>query len=216
MFDPKEVSSQVAGMLLDINAVQFRLDDPFTWSSGWRSPIYCDGRLSLSHPSIRSYIRDSFVQLTQAHFPHVEVIAGVATAGVPQGALVADKLDLPFIYVRSKPKGHGKENLIEGDISPGQKVILIEDVISTGRSALQAAQALRTAGMQVEGVLAILTYGFDQSQSSFAEQEVALHTLSDYTAMLIEVDKRVGLDEKTMASLHEWRKSPDTWQPRHG
>jgi orotate phosphoribosyltransferase len=211
MIANKQIAEAVAQKLLEIEAVQFNLEKPFKWTSGWSSPIYCDNRLTLSYPSTRTLIKDNFVYLIRQHFPHTEAIAGVATAGIPQGTLLADALDLPFVYVRAKAKEHGKENLIEGVIAPKQKVIVVEDVVSTGKSTFQAADALRDAGVKVIGVLAIFTYGFDAVMQQFAEQQLPLYTLTDYTQLLIEVFKQQDLDEKTMASLHEWRKNPAQW-----
>ncbi len=200
-------------MLLSVDAVQFSFDHPFKWSSGWNSPIYCDSRLTLSYPEIRTFIKESFVELAQKYYAHTEAVAGVATAGIPQGALLAESLNLPFLYVRAKPKGHGKENLIEGKVIAGQKVLLVEDIVSTGRSVIEAAQALRARELEVVGVLAIFTYGFDFAMQNFKEEQLPLYCLSDYTHLLVEVFKKEGVSEKTMASLHEWRKQPDTWAP---
>lgn len=207
-------AEQVARMLLEINAVQFSLEKPFVWSSGWNSPIYCDSRLSLSYPDIRSRIKAGFIQLIKEKFAEVEAVAGVASAGVPQGAMIADALNLPFLYVRPKPKEHGKENLIEGRILPNQRVVLVEDIISTGGSVLKAAEALRNEGMDVIGAVAIFTYGFDTTEQHFAEQDLKYATLTDYTKLLVEVFKKEDVSEKTMASLHEWRKNPESWSPR--
>jgi orotate phosphoribosyltransferase len=211
MIANKQVSEQVARMLLEIHAVQFNLQKPFKWTSGWHSPIYCDNRLTLSYPKIRTFIKDSFVNLAKQHFADAECIAGVATAGIPQGALLAEALDLPFVYVRAKPKEHGKENLIEGRVEAGKRVLIVEDVVSTGKSTLQAAQALSEAELEISGVLAIFTYGFDFVMQQFENQHLLLHTLTDYTQLLVEVFKQQDLDEKTMASLHAWRKDPQNW-----
>jgi orotate phosphoribosyltransferase len=212
MPDFKEISELTSRKLLEINAVQFNFQKPFRWSSGWNSPIYTDCRLSLSFPEVRSFIKEGFAQLIQSQFPEAQIIAGVATAGIPQAALVADYLGLPMIYVRSKPKEHGKENLIEGKAEIGQKVVIVEDIISTGGSSIQVAQNLQAAGLEVLGVIAILTYGFEIAEQKFAEAGVKLYTLSDYTQLLVELFKKEDVSEKTMASLHEWRKSPQTWQ----
>jgi orotate phosphoribosyltransferase len=160
LFD-KKTASEVASKLLQIQAIRLQPEKPFTWASGWKSPIYCDNRLSLSYPEIRTYIKKNLVKAIQVHFQEVEAIAGVATAGIPQGALIADQMDLPFIYVRSKAKGHGMENMIEGKVIPGQKVVVIEDLVSTGGSSLKAVQDLKNAGFEVLGMVAIFTYGFD-------------------------------------------------------
>ncbi len=212
---PKTInmSEAVANMLLDIQAVQFSFEKPFNWSSGWKSPVYCDSRLTISYPEIRTQITQGFVELLQAHFPDVEVIAGVATAGIPQAALIANQLALPMLYVRAQAKGHGRENLIEGVVKAGQKVVVIEDIFSTGKSTIQAALALREAEVEVMGALGILTYGFEFAQMQFEENQLPFYTLTDYTKLLVEVFKREGVSEKTMASLHEWRKNPEKWQP---
>lgn len=215
MTDYSLISEEVAKMLLEINAVQFSFDKPFTWSSGWHSPIYCDSRLSLSYPQIRTKIKDSFIQLIKDQYPDVEAIAGVATAGIAQSALIADALDLPLLYVRPKPKSHGKENLIEGRIEPNQKIVLVEDIISTGNSVIKSAEALREEGVNVLGVVAIFTYGFDFAVQNFAQYQLDFVTLTDYTKLLVEVFKKEGVSEKTMASLHEWRKDPKSWSPRY-
>ncbi|MCL4159874.1 UNVERIFIED_CONTAM: hypothetical protein GTU68_061385, partial [Idotea baltica] len=155
----KDIALKVASDLLQIKAIKLNKNNPFTWSSGWKSPIYCDNRLSLSYPEIRTQIKNALADAAKAKYPGLEAIAGVATAGIPQGALVADALGVPFVYVRAKAKGHGMENLIEGKVTPGQKVVLVEDLVSTGGSSLKAAEALKAADMEVMGMLAIFTYG---------------------------------------------------------
>lgn len=204
-------AEHIAQYLLEIEAIKLRPDAPFKWSSGWNSPIYCDNRLTLSYPKIRTYIKNALVEAIKADFAGVEAIAGVATAGIPQGALVADMLDLPFLYVRSSPKGHGMENLIEGKVVPGQKVVLVEDLISTGGSSLKVAASLRNAGFEVLGMAAIFTYGFEEADKNFREANVKLRCLSNYDKML-----RVALDQQyikpeMLNSLSEWRKNPATW-----
>ncbi|MCU0446266.1 MAG: orotate phosphoribosyltransferase [Microscillaceae bacterium] len=206
------MSEEVARKLLEINAVQFNFAKPFRWSSGWNSPIYTDCRMTLSYPDFRTFIKNSFARLIRQIYPTTEVIAGVATAGISQAALIADTMQLPMLYVRAKPKEHGKENLIEGKITAGQKVVIVEDIISTGGSCLQAAQALREAGAEVLGVVAILTYGFDFADEQFAAADLSYETLSDYTQLLVQFFKREDVSESTMASLHEWRKNPSQWQ----
>jgi orotate phosphoribosyltransferase len=212
MITSKLVAEQVARHLLDVKAVQLNWEKPFTWTSGWKSPIYCDNRLTLSYPEARRYIKDSFVALAKQKFPQTEVIAGVATAGIPQGALIADVLGLPFVYVRSKPKEHGKENLIEGVIMPQKRVLIVEDVISTGKSTLQAADALQEAGFVVEGVIGIFTYGFDFVMQQFMERNIPFHTLSNYAYLLQEYTKREKLSEEVLTSLQTWRDEPQKWQ----
>lgn len=211
MPEKNKTAENVAAALLDIGAIKLSPGKPFIWSSGWRSPIYCDNRLSLSYPSIRSMICDALVAGIRANYPHADTIAGVATAGIPQGALVADRMGLPFVYVRSKPKGHGMENMIEGKISGREKIVLVEDLVSTGGSSLKAAQALQTAGCDILGMAAIFTYGFDLATTNFNEANIPLFCLSNYSVMLGEALKREYLKEKDLASLEKWRASPDTW-----
>ncbi|UII32633.1 orotate phosphoribosyltransferase [Fulvivirga ulvae] len=202
----------IAGKLLDIEAIKLNLDNPFTWSSGWRSPIYCDNRLSLSYPDIRTFIKSALVEAIKADFSGVEAIAGVATAGIPQGALVAEAMGLPFLYVRSKPKGHGMENLIEGKATPGQKVVVIEDLVSTGGSSLKAAEALRANGIKVLGMAAIFTYGFDLADKNFKDAGIPLVCLSNYNLLLEEALKRDYIKKDQVASLEAWRQDPANWK----
>jgi orotate phosphoribosyltransferase len=202
----------VASKLLDIGAIKLNHEKPFTWSSGWKSPVYCDNRLALSYPIIRSYIKKSLAEAIQENFPAAECIAGVATAGIPQGALVAEELELPFVYVRPKPKEHGMGNLIEGKIEKGQKVVLVEDLISTGGSSLKAAQAMRDAGFKVIGMVAIFTYGFAQSENNFEEEKVPLVCLSDFSYLLQEAAERKYLDENQLIYVKSWRLDPANWK----
>lgn len=208
----ENISENVAAYLLDIKAVQLRPKEPFQWTSGWLSPIYCDNRLTLSFPHIRSYIKNAFLSFIQSNYPDVEVIAGVATAGIPQGALLADALDLPFVYVRSEAKKHGLTNQIEGKIIQGQKIIIIEDLVSTGGSSLKAVAALREAGGEVLALLSIMTYNFEQAKKAFEEANLPFHSLTNYNQILIEAMRRNLVTEKAMASLQEWRKNPETWK----
>src|SRR6201994_4150537 len=184
MFDTTETEQQVAEFLLQIKAIKLQPNNPFTWASGWKSPIYCDNRITLSHPTIRTYIRQKLTLLIQEEFGAVGCIAGVATAGIPQGVLVAQELGLPFIYVRSKPKEHGRGNMIEGDVLTGKRVVVIEDLISTGKSSLQAVDALREAGYDVAGLAAIFTYGFDVATDNFKQANCPFVTLSNYNALI--------------------------------
>src|SRR6201991_3218211 len=184
MFNKSEIEQQVAEFLLQIKAIKLQPDNPFTWASGWKSPIYCDNRITLSHPTARTYIRQQLTKLIQEKFGAVGCIAGVATAGIPQGVLVAQELGLPFIYVRSKPKEHGRGNMIEGDVLTGKRVVVIEDLISTGMSSLQAVTALREAGYDVAGLGAIFSYGFDIAAENFKVANCPFITLSNYTALL--------------------------------
>ena len=204
-------SIEIASHLLEIQAIKLSPRKPFTWSSGWKSPIYCDNRLSLSYPGIRTYIKNQLVELVKSNFPDVECIAGVATAGIPQGALLADGLDLPFVYVRSKPKGHGLENMIEGKITKKQKVVIMEDLISTGGSSLKAAEALKDAGFKILGMVAIFTYGFELAQKNFDQAGIELHTLSNYGDMLVAAKKKGMVSEKDMLQLKSWRVDPENW-----
>ncbi|SEJ49644.1 orotate phosphoribosyltransferase [Paenibacillus polymyxa] len=202
------IPEQIASHLLRIQAVALRPQQPFTWTSGIKSPIYCDNRLTMSYPEVRELIADSFAALIREQYPETEVIAGTATAGIPHAAWVAQKLNLPMAYVRDKAKGHGKENQIEGRISAGQKVMVIEDLISTGGSSIKAAQAVEQAGAQPLAVLAIFSYQLDKATQTFEEAGVKLQTLSNYTA-LMEVALREGtIQEEEMELLRSWRQDP--------
>lgn len=207
------VAAEVADKLLEIQAIRLQPDKPFTWASGWKSPIYCDNRLSLSFPNVRNLIKEQLVRSVRHFFPDAEAIAGVATAGIPQGALIANDLNLPFIYVRSKAKGHGMENMIEGKVVPGQKVVVVEDLISTGGSSLKAVQDLRDAGFEVLGMVAIFSYGFDIAAKNFADTKVKLICLSNYEALLPRAVQQNYIDDKALKSLSEWRKDPGSWNP---
>lgn len=206
-----KTEKQIAQNLLQIKAIKLEPTNPFTWASGWKSPIYCDNRKTLSYPEIRRYIRDEFVNLINAKFPGVELIAGVATGAIAQGALVADKMNLPFVYIRSTPKAHGMENLIEGDVKPGQKVVVVEDLISTGGSSLKAVEALRQKDCVVLGMVAIFSYNFPTAIDNFASQKCELYTLSNYND-LIELAQETGyVKTEDVANLSEWRKDPASW-----
>ncbi|MCO6493376.1 MAG: orotate phosphoribosyltransferase [Phaeodactylibacter sp.] len=204
------IASEVARRLLQINAIKLSPQNPFTWASGLRSPIYCDNRIVLSYPGIRRFIIDSFAQKAEAFKPF-DTIAGVATAGIAHGALLAEQLALPFVYVRSKPKGHGRQNQVEGELRPGARALVIEDLISTGGSCLKAVEALREAGCQVSGVLAIFTYGFDEAAAAFRAAGCPFDTLSSYPVLLEEAlrEKYIGANE--LATLREWREDPGGW-----
>lgn len=205
------IAKETASRLLEIGAVKLSPQQPFTWSSGWKSPIYCDNRLSLSYPSIRTYIKERLAEAIKTTFPDAEAIAGVATAGIPQGALVADLLNLPFIYVRSKPKGHGMENLIEGKVIERQKVVVLEDLISTGGSSLKAAEAITASGMQVLGMAAIFTYGFGIADENFAQANVKLITLSNYNILVDLALENKYITQADVESLKAWRENPAEW-----
>ncbi|MFD2612838.1 orotate phosphoribosyltransferase [Paenibacillus gansuensis] len=204
----EQMPSRIARHLLEIGAVALRPKQPFTWTSGIQSPIYCDNRLTMSHPAVREQIADGFAVLIRSLFPDANVIAGTATAGIPHAAWVAQKLNLPMIYVRDKAKGHGKENLIEGTVQPGQKVVIIEDLISTGGSSLKAAQAVKDAGAEALCVMAIFTYQLQKAAEAFESAGVALHTLSNYTA-LTEVAVDTGkIAPEDIKLLQDWRENP--------
>lgn len=205
------IGADIAAKLLDIEAIKLSIEKPFTWASGWKSPIYCDNRLSLSYPAIRTAIKDALVEVIKSKYDNVEAIAGVATAGIPQGALVAEALNVPFIYVRSKPKGHGMENMIEGKVTPGQKVVVIEDLVSTGGSSLKAVADLRASGFEVLGMAAIFTYGFDVATENFKEADVTLTSLSNYKLLLQEALKRGYVIDAQLPHLESWRSNPSSW-----
>lgn len=206
-----EVEQKVAESLLQIKAIKLQPKNPFTWASGWKSPIYCDNRIALSHPSIRTYIRQNLSQLIQEEYGTVDMISGVATAGIPQGVLVAQDLGLPFSYVRSSAKGHGRQNLIEGDVSSGQRVVVIEDLVSTGKSSLAAVQALREVECNVVGLVSIFTYGFDEAEKSFKNAKCKLHSLCNYNALINVAVENGYILESDVEMLEEWRKDPSNW-----
>lgn len=202
---------KIASFLLETKAVQLRPNEPFQWSSGWKSPIYCDNRITLSSPEARTFIKKSLAKLIKKNFPDAQAIAGVATAGIAQGALVADYLNLPFSYVRPKPKEHGMGNQIEGRIEKGQKVVVIEDLISTGGSSLKAVEALRAAGVEVVGMVAIFTYGFKVADENFDANNVKLATLSSYKYLIDEALQSNYISADDVASLQKWRRNPEKW-----
>ncbi len=202
---------EVARRLLAIDTIKIQPDIPFTWASGWKSPIYCDNRKVLSFPETRTFICSQFVKLVREKYPNAEAIAGVATGAIAHGVLVAEALQLPFIYVRSKPKGHGLENLIEGDIQPGTKVVVIEDLISTGGSSISAAEAIRNFGAEVLGMLAIFTYNFPLAAQNFEDAKIELTTLSNYNLLLKLAYDSGEISDSQLESLNNWRKSPETW-----
>ncbi|MET3644479.1 orotate phosphoribosyltransferase [Streptococcus gallinaceus] len=206
------LATQIAADLLDIKAVYLKPEEPFTWASGIKSPIYTDNRITLSYPETRTLIEDGFVATIKKKFPEVEVIAGTATAGIPHGAIIADKMNLPFSYIRSKPKDHGAGNQIEGRVIKGQKMVIIEDLISTGGSVLEAVAAAKAAGVEVLGVVAIFTYELPKAKANFEEAGVELQTLSNYTE-LIKVAKVQGyIDANGLTLLKKFKENQDTWQ----
>jgi len=211
MFTNTEIEQQVAEFLLQIKAIKLQPNNPFTWASGWKSPIYCDNRITLSHPTIRTYIRQQLVQVIQETFGPVGCIAGVATAGIPQGVLVAQDLGLPFIYVRAKPKEHGTGNLIEGDVVTGKRVVVIEDLISTGKSSLQAVDALHNAGYDVAGLAAIFSYGFDVAVENFKQANCPFVTLSNYNALIKYAGENQYISTGDVEVLKQWRENPAEW-----
>lgn len=206
------IEETIAHQLLQIKAIKLQPANPFTWASGWLSPIYCDNRKTLSYPEVRTYIKDRFADMIREHFADVDVIAGVATGAIAQGALVADILEKPFIYVRSSPKGHGLENLVEGKLLPGQKVVVIEDLISTGGSSLKAVEAIRNNGAEVLGMVAIFSYGFQLADQQFEEKKVKLSTLSNYKTLIkVAVDTGYVTSEE-VETLEQWRQNPSQWK----
>ncbi|NHN24306.1 orotate phosphoribosyltransferase [Flavobacterium jejuense] len=204
-------AEKTAELLLQINAIKLNSKNPFTWASGWKSPIYCDNRIILSFPAIRNFIKDEFAKNIEEKFGKPDVIAGVATGAIGIGILVAEVMGLPFVYVRPEAKKHGRQNQVEGFLEKGQNVVVVEDLISTGGSSLLAIEALRNEGANVKGMAAIFTYGFDLSVERFKEANITLFTLSDYENLLKEAVNRRYIDQEEMTTLQEWRKSPATW-----
>ncbi len=207
----KKVERLLAEKLLKISAIILQVDNPFTWASGWNSPIYTDNRRTLSYPDIRSFIKVELTRVILEQFKDVDVIAGVATGAIAQGALVADVLGLPYVYIRSTPKDHGLENLIEGNLKPGQKVVVIEDLVSTGKSSLKAVEAVRAAGGKVVGMVALFTYGFPIAEENFRQAGVKLVTLSNYNAMIEAALETDYIKESDVKTLQEWRRDPANW-----
>jgi orotate phosphoribosyltransferase len=207
----EKIQVEIANLLLQINTIKVQPSNPFTWASGWKAPIYCDNRKILSFPEARSIIRDRFTQIIKIKYPDAEAIAGVATGAIAHGVLVAQELDLPFVYVRSAPKGHGLENLIEGDLKPKQKVVVIEDLISTGGSSLKAAQALTVYGADVLGMVAIFSYGFPQASESFSKAGLELTTLSQYDVLIKCAINNGEIRENELQKLMQWREDPANW-----
>jgi len=215
MIANQETAAQIAASLLKIKAIKLKATNPFTWASGLRSPIYCDNRISLSYPEVRTYIRQEIAKVVKEHFGRVDVVAGVATAGIPQGALVAEELGLPFIYVRSEKKSHGMTNMIEGVIKEGQKVVVIEDLVSTGKSSLNAVFALREAGIIVAGMVSIFSYGLKVAEDNFVHADCKLVSLSDYDNLIKQAAETNYIDQEQMESLLEWRSDPQAWSAAH-
>ncbi len=209
----KMIDHLLAEKLLGISAIKLQPDNPFTWASGWNSPIYTDNRKTLSYPDIRTFIKVELCRMIMENFPEVDAVAGVATGAIAQGALVADELNLPYVYVRSSPKDHGLENLIEGNLMPGQKVVVIEDLISTGKSSLKAVEAVRNAGCEVVGMAAIFTYGFPEAEEAFRNANVQLCTLGNYNTMLEVAVETEYIRASDVETLKEWRTNPSEWTP---
>jgi len=207
-----DIAKQVAKSLLQINAIILQPKNPFKWAAGWNSPIYCDNRKTLSYPEIRTFIRSSLSSAINNHYKGANVIAGVATAGIPHGALVAEELGLPFIYVRAKTKEHGKQNKIEGHFEEGQTVVLIEDLISSGKSSLEAVTALREAGMNVKGLVSIFTYGFEAASQNFKNANCDFISLCDYDNMLPQALETNYITSEELPLLKQWRKDPSIWK----
>jgi orotate phosphoribosyltransferase len=211
MFNKSDIELKVAEFLLQIKAIKLQPNNPFTWASGWKSPIYCDNRVTLSHPSIRTYIRQKLTQLVQEEYGSVDLVVGVATAGIPQGALVAQELGLPFAYVRAKAKEHGTGSLIEGEIVEGQRVVLVEDLISTGKSSLAAVAALRDAGLSVAGLVSIFTYGFDVAEENFKAAKCRYTSLSNYDTLIDYASEHSIIAGTDIELLKKWRENPAEW-----
>ncbi|MBR1644672.1 MAG: orotate phosphoribosyltransferase [Bacteroidales bacterium] len=210
-----ETAAQTANFLLQVKAIKLNNEHPFTWASGRKSPIYCDNRVTLSYPEIRTYIRQRFVDIINENYGTVNVIAGVATGGIPQGALVAQELGKPFVYVRSEEKKHGLTNQVEGEIHSGQTVVVVEDLVSTGKSSLIAVKALREKGCIVKGMVAIFTYGLDVALQNFKEADVELHTLTNYDSLIQVARDEAYIRDDQMQSLASWRANPEKWSDEH-
>ncbi|QGK74730.1 orotate phosphoribosyltransferase [Flavobacterium sp. SLB02] len=207
----KDTAEKTAELLLQINAIKLNPENPFTWASGWKSPIYCDNRLILSFPSIRNYVRDEFAKNIEKQFGKPDVIAGVATGAIGVGILVAESLGLPFVYVRPEAKKHGRQNQVEGFLQKGQNVVVVEDLISTGNSSLMAVEALRNEGANIKGMAAIFTYGFGVAEENFKNANIDLYTLSNYENLLDLAVQKQYITEDQQSTLLEWNESPSTW-----
>ncbi len=206
------IATEFAARLLEVKAVKVQPDEPFTWASGWKSPFYCDNRKTLSYPKLRTFVKDNLAKLVKDNFSEADAVAGVATGAIAQGALVADMLGLPFCYVRSKAKDHGMGNLIEGTLPQGSKVVVVEDLISTGGSSLKAVEALRAAGFEVVGMVAAYTYGFPIAEQAFQNAGVKLLTLTNYEAVVSAAIESGYITASQQPTLNEWRKDPANWR----
>ncbi|MDX6746822.1 orotate phosphoribosyltransferase [Polaribacter sp. PL03] len=207
----KDTAKKTAELLLQVKAIKLNPRDPFNWASGWKSPIYCDNRVTLSYPPVRIFLKEEIAKIVEKEFGKPDVIAGVATGAIAIGILVAQELGVPFIYVRPEPKKHGRKNQIEGHLESGQNVVVIEDLISTGNSSLNAVDALKEAGAVVKGMVAIFSYGFDVATDNFKKKNIDLVTLSNYDNLLEQALESNYISEKELITLHEWRKEPSTW-----
>ncbi len=208
----KDTAKKTAELLLQINAIKLNPENPFTWASGWRSPIYCDNRIILSHPDVRNFVRKEMAEQLKGRYGTPDCIAGVATGAIGIGALVADYLGLPFIYVRPEPKAHGRKNQIEGSLSENQTVVVIEDLISTGKSSLNAVKALKKNGANVKGMLAIFSYGFDLATENFENEALELNTLGDYQHLIEHASETDAISKTQLETLIQWRKDPANWK----
>jgi orotate phosphoribosyltransferase len=213
MIYDQDVADKTATYLLQINAIKLNPKNPFTWASGWKSPIYCDNRISLSYPKIRNYLAEKIAEQAQAIYGNDYVVAGVATGAIGIGMLVANVLEAPFIYVRPEPKSHGRKNQIEGELQAHKKVLVIEDLISTGKSSLNAVRALKNEAVDVLGMLGLFDYGFALAADNFKAENIQLHTLSDYDHLILAAEKSNYIKSEEIAILQSWRTAPDEWQP---
>ncbi|NIJ53710.1 orotate phosphoribosyltransferase [Dyadobacter arcticus] len=211
MLTNQDINKRIAELLLEAQAIKLSPEKPFQWSSGWLSPIYCDNRVALSYPDTRTFIKKTLAELIRREYPHVHAVVGVATGGIAQGALVADLLELPFAYVRPEPKKHGMGNQIEGRLEKGQSVIILEDLISTGGSSLKVVDVLREAGIEVAGMIAIFTYGFEIAENNFNEKNVKLSTISNYNALIEVALEHNYINASNLESLSAWRLAPESW-----
>ena len=208
----KDTAKKTAELLLQINAIKLEPENPFTWASGWKSPIYCDNRVMLSYPEIRDFVRKEMAKQVVELYGNPDVIAGVATGAIGIGILVADALGLPFVYVRPEPKSHGRQNQVEGHLKAGQTVVVIEDLISTGKSSLNAVRALRSQAVDVKGMIAVFTYGFSLADANFAKEKINLHTLSDYAHLIEQASETNYIKESQMQTLLQWKSDPQQWK----
>lgn len=209
----KDIAKKTAEVLLQVKAIKLSPTEPFTWASGWKSPIYCDNRVTLSYPTVRVFLKEEISKIVESKYGKPDVIAGVATGAIAIGVLVAQELGVPFIYVRPEPKSHGRKNQIEGHLKNGQNVVVIEDLISTGKSSLNAVKALKESGATVKGMVAIFSYGFDLASENFKNSNVDLTTLSDYSHLLEQAMDSKYITEKELDTLTDWRKNPENWKP---